>query len=75
MQRPRLVGATILAGLFILILGEIVLGSILEQRNSEKLDAGWEILQRAMVRGQDDSDFAVGFHLGHSRLYVSVSTS
>lgn len=74
MDRPRQLGATILAVFFTLILGGLLLSGILEQRESKKLNASWEISRRAQLRGRDDNDFAVGFHLGHSSLYEWTST-
>lgn len=62
MERPRLLGATILVGFVAMILGGLVVESIMEQRESAE--------NEAIVWGWDDSDFAVGFHLGHSSLYV-----
>lgn len=73
MERHCILKAAIVAVLFVLTLCGIVPSSILRRRESEKLEAGWEVFRGRMGRGWDDGDFAVGFHLGHSHLYVWIS--
>lgn len=72
MKRQRPLKAAIVAVLFVLTLWGIAPSGILRRRESEKLEAGWEDFQGRLGRGWDDSDFAVGFHLGHSYLYVFI---
>lgn len=74
MKRDREVKAAIVAVFFLLALWGFVHRSMLQQRESEKLEAGWEVLQGRLGRGWDNGGFAVGFHLGHSYLYVLIST-